>query len=386
MQYMRAIAPSSWTLPSHASLFTGQFSSSHGATYDPNGPLALTNAIDGPEAWHSYRARGLSPSETTLADILKDKGYATGAVVAGPWMKKVFGLNKGFDFYDDADISTTNGRLGKQVTESAVNWLNTIKKDRFFLFLNYFDPHGPFLPTEGYDLSFLPKDTIIDQSNHMTIGEMVALYDGEIRYADHYLGKLMDAMANLGVLDNTLVIITADHGELLWEHGLFGHGMSLFQGEIHIPLIVRYPDNDHPPMKIGTPLQLNDVMAMILFYLGLPLPAHIQAGAPPDIGHPVFSETYPLAAFTDNGHYRALFEGEYKFVWNSLGNHLLYHLAEDPREDNNLVASRPEIASKMESTLARYVDSLPPPATAVAPQQHIDEETKKALKSLGYVR
>jgi len=91
--YTKAIAPSSWTLPSHASLFTGKFTSSHGAQYDSDGPLHLTDAIHAPKAWQVYRARGLAQNEITLAEILRKVGYSTGAVVGGPWMKKVFGLN-----------------------------------------------------------------------------------------------------------------------------------------------------------------------------------------------------------------------------------------------------------------------------------------------------
>ncbi len=114
--YTRAIAPSSWTLPSHASLFTGKFTSSHGAQKDPHGPLHLSEAIKGPESFKVARARGLSHNELTLAQILREAGYTTGAVVGGPWMKRVFGLDKGFSFYDDSQISTVGGRLARDVT------------------------------------------------------------------------------------------------------------------------------------------------------------------------------------------------------------------------------------------------------------------------------
>src|SRR5262249_10289738 len=113
--YTRAIAPSSWTLPSHASIFTGKFTTSHGAEYDPNGPLHLLDVIDGPQAWKSYRVRGIAKDEKTLPMHLKNAGYATGAVVAGPWLRKIFVLSKGFDYYDDSQITGLNGRTADQV-------------------------------------------------------------------------------------------------------------------------------------------------------------------------------------------------------------------------------------------------------------------------------
>ena len=102
--YTRAYSTSSWTLPAHASLFTGKFVTSHGARKDPTGPLRLSSGIQGNKDWDNVRARGLSVEETTFAQILKRTGYDTGAVVAGPWMKKVFGLDRGFDQYDDDGI------------------------------------------------------------------------------------------------------------------------------------------------------------------------------------------------------------------------------------------------------------------------------------------
>ena len=125
--YTRARATSPWTLPSHASLFTGKFTSSHGAKYDSEGPLHLMDAISGPQEWEAICARGLALNERTLAQILKEEGYATGAVVGGPWMKKVFGLNRGFGHYDDAEISTLNGRLARSVTLGALKWLRDVK-------------------------------------------------------------------------------------------------------------------------------------------------------------------------------------------------------------------------------------------------------------------
>lgn len=382
--YTNAIAPSSWTLPSHASLFTGKFTTSHGVQYDPNGPLKLTSAIEGPKAWEVYRARGLAQDETTLAQILKQTGYNTGAVVGGPWMKKVFGFQKGFDFYDDQQIGSVNGRVATQVTNAAISWLQKINSKNFFLFLNYFDPHGPYTPPAAYAGKFLPTGMSIDD-NSRSLEKRLALYDAEILYMDHCIGQLIRFLKEKKVYDNTWFIITADHGELFGEHGKFGHGLYLFQEEIHVPLFMKYPGSEVLPAKTNSPVQLTDLLPLICKRLGLSPPTNIQGGSPPQINHPLLAEAYPLQVLTKDGHWRAYFENDFKYLWNSRGKHLLYNLKNDPREQKNLIAQKPAIAADMSQKLIDYVTSLPLPGPST-PAQQLDEETKKALKSLGYVK
>jgi len=381
--YKKAIAPSSWTLPSHASLLTGKFTSSHGARYDPEGPLFLTDGIRGPEAWQVYRARGLAQDELTLASILKERGYVTGAVVGGPWLKKNFGLNKGFDYYDDAFINNLNGRTAKQVTSSALDWVGKLQKEKFFLFLNYFDPHNPYEPPEGFAKAFLPGGKTLSKTGSF-LKRQRALYDAEILYMDHYIGHLIDNLKSWDLYNNTLFIVTADHGELLGEHGKFFHGHYLYQEELHVPLLVKYPGTEVAPNQTDVPVQLNDVFAIILERLGITKSPDIQGCAPPDIGHPVLAETYPLPGISKDGHWRAFFEEDFKFIWNSKNNHLLFHLGSDPDESINLVTNFPKKAEDLLSKMERYLARLPEPGPA-SPAQQLDTGTKRALKSLGYL-
>lgn len=378
--YTRAIATSSWTLPSHASIFTGKFTTSHGARKDPNGPLILTDAIHGPQEWQKQRARGLSKNELTLARILRENGYVTAAVVGGPWMKKIFGLNEGFDFYDDAGITSYNGRPASQITSGAINWIEKSLGKKFFLFLNYFDPHFPFEPPEGFATAFLPKNKRIDDYWYTR----TALYDAEILYMDHYIGKLIQNIKANNLYENTLIIVTADHGELLGEHGKVLHGNDLYQEEIHVPLMVRYPGTEVPSTRKDTPVQLLDIFALILDRLGLKLPEGIQAGVPPQVGHPILSETYPLPTLSSEGSWRAIFEGDFKFIWNSKGHHMLFDCRNDPFENINLIWQHPQQAQRMEARLNNYLMKLPAPGPA-QPARELDSDTKKALKSLGYV-
>ena len=356
----RAVAASSWTLPSHASIFTGMFPSSHGADYDPEGPLRLTEAIEGPEEWAEYRAAGLSPTATTLALLLSEQGYQTGAVVGGPWMKRIFGLDRGFETYDEEGIGDVNGRLASEVTTAGLEFLETTESP-FFLFLNYFDPHGPYEAPAPFGGSFgqEPSDR----------------YDEEILYMDHHIGRLLGEMKK-GLFEDSLILVTADHGELLGEHGEMGHGASLFEEEIRVPFLVKYPGDEVFPGRSGEPVHHVDVLPLVLERLGLSPSGRSR--------HPLLAEVNPLEFMSPDGSWRALYLGRHKLLWNSLGNHALYDLEEDPGERNDLSREDPDRVKLAIDVLDRVFASLPPPGEP-GPPATLDEETLKALRSLGYV-
>jgi arylsulfatase A-like enzyme len=337
-------------------------------------------------AWQLCRARGLAQNELTLTEILKMAGHATGAVVGGPWLKRIFGLGKGFDYYDDAQISTVRGRLARQVTSRALGWLKESQEKEFFLFLNYFDPHSPYSAPEGFGKTFLPKDTNLNLSTgeRPSVEENIAIYDAEILYMDYYIGRFLRELKARNLYDRTLIIVTADHGELLGEHDAFYHGHYLYQEEIHVPLLLKYPGLEVSPNRTDVQVQLNDIFAIILERQGIGLPPDIQAGVPPQIGHPVLTETYPLEVLSEDGHWRAIFEGDLKFIWSSKGNHLFFHLGDDPGESVSLAAERPQQAAHLLSKMNQYLAKLPKPGPTL-PVQQLDESTKKTLKSLGYV-
>ena len=238
--YTRAVSTSSWTLPAHASLFTGRFPWSHGARYDPEGPLVLADAIEAPRA---IRARGLSPGAETLAGRLAAAGYDTAAVVGGPWMLRSFGLAEGFAHYDDDGITEYRGRRAEDVARGARAWLadwhDSGDGRPFFLFLNFFDPHFPYDPPPPHDRAFLPPDVEPDSRRR---AQWKALYDGEIRYVDEQLGSVLDLLEERDLYDDTWIVVTADHGELFGEHGEWGHGGHLYQELVAIPLLVKPAD------------------------------------------------------------------------------------------------------------------------------------------------
>jgi arylsulfatase A-like enzyme len=381
MVFGRCIAPASWTLPSHASLLTGRFPSSHGAMYDLKGDAALSGILPG--EWSSYRVNALSERVESLATLLKKAGYATGAVVGGPWLKKPFGLGQGFDTYDDDEITDVNGRLAEQINRRAIPWIDKSAGRPFLLFLNYFDPHDPYMPPREYRFRFLDPSTVVDGAR-ATLAQQVALYDAEIYYADHFVGQVIDRLKALGLYDDTWIIVTADHGELFGEHDMRGHGVTLWEEELHVPLIMKYPKRWAEKGRSGEPIQLVDVMPIILERLGLAIPRDVQGGAPGRSGHAIFAEVNPLPAISDRGEFRAIYQEALKYVWNSRGRHMLFDLKADPREGKNLYAAEMDKAMAMRTALDDLVAHLPRPGQA-APVTSVDQRTMETLRDLGYI-
>ena len=384
--YTHVRSTSSWTLPAHASLFTGKLPPSHGAGLDPEGPLEIAKGFEGPMArdvaLQRFRARGLAPDERVLAELLRERGYQTAGVVAGPWLKRVFGLARGFDAWDDAGIKSFDGRSAQQVSNRALVWLHEARVEPFFLFLNYFDPHLPYSPPAPYSRTFFkiePRDLKrVDEA-----AWRAALYDGEILYMDHHLGRLFDGLRELGLYDRTLIVVTGDHGEMLGERGMTGHSNYLYEELLRIPMLVKHPLGEVRPRRDGLPLQLHDVFAMILDRVGIPLPENVQGEPPPRLSQPRFAQVKPEFDKLALGSRRAFYDGDLKFIWNSAGSHELFDLEADPEERRNLVQAESAHAERLGRELERFVAALPEPADATPGE--IDAETAEALRGLGYL-
>ena len=380
--HLNALSTSSWTLPAHASLFTGRFPSSHGARYDSEGPFMLTSAIEGPELWKKYRARGIGETQPTLAEILARDGYRTGAIVGGPWMKAIFGLDRGFNHYDDSQISSVAGRLAQDISTAAVGWIQAHKDDPFFLFLNYYDPHSPYEPPQRFVERYVPRELRQDGSSEAELKN--ALYDAEIAYMDDQIGVVLASLEKYGIDEKTWIIVTADHGELLGEHELWGHGLALTEHELCIPLIVRWPFGERTPGVSAERIQILDIFAMILNRMGIELPEETQASSPDLVTHPILAEFFPLPRRPPSGNWRAIYEDDLKLLWNSEGRHLMFDLATDPGEQRDLYPTRQDDGARLERVLLKYVRTLPLPPAQDGEDVHLDEETLKALRSLGY--
>jgi len=386
-----AYSTSTWTLPGHASIFTGMYVSRHGARLHEEGRIRFG----------SNRICPLQGSAVTLAEILQERGYTTLGVTAGPMLNKVFGLHQGFHFYDDLAAI----RRADEVNEVVFRHLSVIKSP-FFLFINYFDPHRSYAPPPPFDTLFstpgkskpaLSEVAIVDQvllhNRPLTAEEQEhfsSQYDGEIAYMDKHLGLFLDKIKALDFYGSSYIIITADHGECLGEHNLVGHDLSLHQPVLRVPLVVKYPRFAGPGAVDQRMVEIVDILLALLFDLGIEPPQEVQ-------GVPFFGRK--LMSFAEgcrnSDHVRA-FGGRFdrslqasirdgkKLILSSSGDYEFYDLVSDPLENTNLIGSDRRSAEKLKRMMSQFHSSF---EHAGAAGSHIEapEEIGKKLKALGYI-
>jgi len=347
------------TFPSHVSLFTSTYPFFNGIE---------DNSVT------------LSPNVMTLAALLKSHGYSTAGVVGGFVMDQRFGLNRGFDMYDSRFNQPSNEeppsldlkRLGADVVSVAKHWLNGNFNSPFFLFIHFYDLHTPYnLPAS--------------ESARFGTG-----YDGELRYVDEQVGAFLDFLRQRHLYENSLVVLVADHGESLEDHGEDSHGFFVYQSTIRVPLIVHWPAGSASfPAKIDEPVRLMDVAPTILEFAGIPAPPVFQGRSLMELLRPggsktprdVYSETvYPHLHFGCSA-LQALRTGRYKYV--DAPKPELYDLATDPRETRNIYSQRTAIALAEKEKLASLRARLRP--QNAFPQRTLDPGTLARLRSLGYV-
>ncbi len=402
VKYEDAITPSSWTLPAHASLFTGMLPSFHGAHYGP---------IIGEMKKESLLILTLDEKPATLAGELKKAGYLTGAIIGGPVLHSNSGLDRGFDFYFDGYIrepkSTAFYRPAHETTMLAIRWLkeeySAPRSKPFFLFLNYFDPHSPYNAPEPWGMPDAPAemckissgyyDDIFKGIRDLTNEErqfLIGQYDDEIRYMDWHIHRLFFEMQQLGLYDNIMIIITSDHGEAFGEHRLLGHGRALYDEVLRVPLIIRYPLKDKKVGVVKHRVSIASVMPTVLEYLGLPIPREVAY-------KPLSHENQPMVAeiFRDitwivdystrfDRDMKTLYDGDHKWIWSSNGGHELYNITDDPAEIDNQQGKLPDIEKRLQSKLSDILKGARQPGQSSA--MEMDDELKARLKALGYVQ
>jgi len=277
VRFESAVSTSSWTLPAHAALFTGLYDSSHGL---------FDNGLR------------LAPEHRTLAEELHSAGYHTAGFFGGPYLHPTFGLGDGFDVYRSC-MTTVPGELseedlrresrasegrshdditGPRTAEEVERWASERPADRpYFLFLHLWDVHYDFIPPAPYDRMFDPGYAgTLDGRDFMSRAEvhpgmsprdlehLLALYDGEIRFTDEILKRVLDSLRAKGMLENTLVIVTADHGEEFFEHGTKGHQKTLFDEVVKIPLVLHWPGQLGAGRVVTDQVRIVDVMPSVL--------------------------------------------------------------------------------------------------------------------------
>ena len=399
--HARSTAP--WTLPSHASMFTGRW------------PHQLSAAED----------QALDATYPTVAEVLTDRGYATGGFVANTHFCNIwFGLNRGFTHYEDmcdeflaVSLAETLhcSMLGQRVVRlfglplepdrtrkdagrinrDFLTWASQQNGRPFFAFLNYFDAHDPYLlpdevvhdselkPHNAEEVTALmkwskrPKQNVPPQLNELVRDA----YDDCITHIDDQLGQLIDQMDRRGLLEKTLVVITSDHGEQLGEHGLFLHGRSLYREEVHVPLVVIPPGGLVRGVDIPDPVSLRDVPATIVDVIGLrndsPFPGRSLArywNSDSTVKKPPADPVLTQVALRENvsnnkgrapawrGPMKSLVADGNVYILNADGDEELYDLASDPREIKDLAdtANSASILERFRNTLDDLLGKEPP--------------------------
>jgi arylsulfatase A-like enzyme len=413
--YPQAISPSDMTLSSHAAMFTGMYPSWHGAYCLPPDQLA---------------GRPLTDRFPTAAAILTNKGYTTFAAVANPYFGPRSGLRRGFQtFRQPLPVYVLpNWYMLRTGMRRLLNlWGNTLDFDRqvspaevvtntffdlarqpqiarppFFAFLNYMDAHFPYTPPAPfadrfpgranwmfvYDLLGIERDV---RAKGIPVpasytDHVISQYDGGIAYVDAQIGRIVTWLQDQKLYDNTMIVVTSDHGESFGAKGLFFHGNSVYQNLIRVGLLVKYPHNAHQGV-IETPVSTIDILPTVLTAAGYPVPQGLQGmnlldpGATA-AGRLIFSESFPCQYPARPEWHRAVISWPNKVVISSKGTVESYDLSKDNAEERNLNASMKETTLRLASHLSGWMKTFPRDAMA---QQTMDAETLRSLKSLGYL-
>jgi arylsulfatase A-like enzyme/Tfp pilus assembly protein PilF len=345
------------TFPAHASLFTGLIPPHHRVR--DNGGFFLDE------------------SHTTLAERFKEAGYATGAFVAAWVLEARWGLAQGFERYSDRfDLSQykvislgTVQKRGDQVADDALAWLDSVSTRKFFAWVHLYDPHTPYDPPEPY------------RSRHPD-----APYLGEVEYTDHVVGRLLDGLRQRGLYERTLIVLTADHGESLGEHGEATHAYFIYDATMAVPLVIRTPWGLSG--RSATQASQVDLYPTVLDLAGL-TPQEGVDGRPltralfdprADLGHVAYSESYFPRYHFGWQHLRGLRDGRHKLIEAPTPE--LYDVQADPGELSNIHKA----FSKRAQGLRERMNGLVREQDRAAPErQSMDPETLQRLAALGYV-
>jgi choline-sulfatase len=364
VRYAHAFSPAPLTLPAHASILTGLLPRRHGL--------------------HNNTRVRLDEHVPTLATSLKRAGYRTGAFVGAFVLDGRFGLNQGFDEYDDrlprGDRASFHfaERRGADVVTAAGDWILSQRPGRqsaegataaatspWFAWVHLFDPHAPYDAPAEYRAGRAP-------------------YDAEVAYADAMLGQLLARLSAAHALDSTLVVVTADHGESLGEHGERTHGTFLYDATVRVPLIIKLPDATAPRV-VDVPVEAADLAPTIASIAGTALDAvdgrsllPLLGGGAGDPDRPAYAESYYQNVLLGWSPLRAVRTRRWKFIEAPRSE--LYDLASDPGELQNRIGDRATLASGLQRALPRVSESAggPQPSAAAA-------DAAERLRSLGYV-
>jgi arylsulfatase A-like enzyme len=435
----RAFSSAPWTLPSHASLFTGLYPVQHGAGFE-----------------HPH----VNPGTLTLAEILRRQGYRTLGFSNNAWIGDNTGLHQGFERFtkimtwnqedrqytlrisertDSGYRSTMEPHsLPEPLEDSGAGVTNRLVQEalqghdfdeqRLFLFVNFLEPHLPYRPPAGFaqDMFAAPEaekrarqvrqdvhahETGMGPMSEEELAQLRGLYDGEVAYVDYRVGELLDFLRELGILEETLLVITSDHGEQIGDHGFLGHNLNVYDDLLHVPLVVRYPPLFAPGAVVDHPVETRDVFASVVSLVHPealaetpvrdihPLPTRNATETPerylvaqydrPLVRLKAWQKRWPDGDFSRfDRTFTTLRSGGWKLIVASDGSRELYDTRRDPGETRDLAGERRDQVERLMAEMdawRRMASAALPSGDGDGTVPEMDEETRKKLQALGYI-
>jgi arylsulfatase A-like enzyme/Tfp pilus assembly protein PilF len=359
--FEKCIAPTPLTLPSHTSLLTGTLPLFHGVR--DNGGFLVPQELE------------------TLAEVFKQKNYSTSAFVAAYVLDSKWGLDQGFDHYfDEFDLSKYKSislgnvqRRGDEVIDETLAWLDQHKNEKFFTWIHMYDPHTPYDPPSPYRERYPNRP-----------------YIGEIAYTDSQLGRLWGYLEENDLVENTILIFVADHGESLGEHQESTHGYFVYQEGIHVPLIVVTPFPELHNLRRRSVVSLVDIMPTFLEMDDIPVPSQVQ-------GESLLPKMFSEGGFESSIAYAETYYPRFHYGWSDLKTIQerqykliiapdleLYDLDRDPEERENLVDVQPAEARRLLNLADQFIFDSGRGGFELD-YRNLDEQAREKLAALGYI-
>ncbi len=392
--FEEAISNASWTLPSHGAMLTG---------VQPTA-LGLFKVTD-----------RLNPRTLTMAKVFREYGFDTAAMVSYVLLDREYGFDRGFDSFDYVDLQSA-----KTIVDKAIEFVKPREFRKFFMFLHIYDAHWPYEPTEDTAKEFWPHyigpdlRDLIDISDYAQFALKVingppvyndycqTMYDGELHDIDNELGRLFRYLVERKMIDRTLIIVTSDHGEQFLEHGLFGHGLTLYDEELHVPLIMRFPKFLPAGVRVKGQVQSLDIFPTAMALAGLDPARYALAGNDlrPATASGTATPRAMIAETSMSGDPRyALRNGKFKLISPyslDFGHDLIvqkpeeiFELAVDPKELANLAPEHPKMAEALRLEMAEQMKSIRQKRRGgerLSHSQALSPEEIERLRSLGYIK
>lgn len=351
--FERAYSHAPQTLPAHAAMLSGR--------------LPFETGV------RDNLGFAVKPGERLLPQMLRERGFTTGGIVSAYVLRKETGISQGFDFFDGemppSSPELSIGQVQRDGTASetiAEHWLDTQHSSRTFLFLHLYEPHKPYAPPERF-AEFGP-------------------YEGEIAYTDEIIGRLVHYLKSHQLYDQSTIVLVADHGEGLGDHGEQEHGLFVYEEAIHVPLIIKQAGNIKPGRRVTDLVQHVDLVPTILDLVKAPIPGNLHGRSLKPLldgtGHPpepsIYSEALYARYHFGWSELTALTDGRYRFI--KAPRKELYDLERDPHERDNIADTRATASQALGAALERLISG-----TAIQAPADISADARERLQALGYV-